>query len=438
MTKRFWTLIVLLAVSSHRAWAQGAPAAVVANSPTVLEITAFDCPGHSKHRLTGFVAQGYIGILTALHGVVGCKILAERQRPYELYPDLRILRADVERDVALLFSTKVQEDISAQKLRATRVAAVPPRGSRIFVVGYPANVSEPFANDLTIDDTTKTLQFLPAGVARDALERRNSPSFNHPIVTVGGLLQPGHSGAPLTTIEGSAIAIGDGGVVGTTGIGWAIPIKDLQLVETAALQPVFDKLIDGQSQGLFAYEESRVQPAGLSATFSLAVAPTSDGPEYRATLEIPRFLVGHRFAGVVDGGTTQNGLSQQLTTLPGTNPSVFSATVKRSYVEAGVKYFFRAVPRGAVDPYAAFSAGTTWTKGSTSRLQVTAAAGIDLPVSHRLVAYSEFAMTSANVSDALTVFNRFGNADVVPQYRWLRADKIFLGLKFAFGSLGVQ
>ena len=114
-------------------------------SPYVFRITAGACESdkilkkdpEAQRLLTGFMVQGRSGIVTALHGVVGCdNISANSEITDNYFSKLEIIGVDLDRDMALLGSDELDK-------RKDGLVAVSPgyeirSGARnLAVIGHP-------------------------------------------------------------------------------------------------------------------------------------------------------------------------------------------------------------------------------------------------------------------------------------------------------------
>src|SRR5690242_8402690 len=96
------TLTALGIAGSHRAGAQSANQDSL-DRQFVFFVKAANCRGPAPHRvLTGFRVKGMRGIVTALHGVAHCGLIAAADDSGRaVWTGLRIVRADVPHDVAV-------------------------------------------------------------------------------------------------------------------------------------------------------------------------------------------------------------------------------------------------------------------------------------------------------------------------------------------------
>lgn len=113
-------------------------------SPYVFRITAGACESdrnpsvqEAQRLLTGFMVRGQSGIVTALHGVVGChNISANSELEGNFFTNLEITEVDLDRDMALLGNDELDK-------RKDGLVAVSPgyeirSGARnLTVIGHP-------------------------------------------------------------------------------------------------------------------------------------------------------------------------------------------------------------------------------------------------------------------------------------------------------------
>jgi hypothetical protein len=108
-------------------------------SPYVYLIRVSKCgDSDSVRTLTGFRVRGKSGIVTALHGVAGCKNLAAiSEKGTALKEDLVVDSADINRDTALLLSNELK-GLPAEGLEPA--ATIPQAGLR--VEGHPLGIKD--------------------------------------------------------------------------------------------------------------------------------------------------------------------------------------------------------------------------------------------------------------------------------------------------------
>lgn len=194
----------------------------------VYHIEATGCLSEPRVRSqSGFQLKGLTGIVTALHGVVGCSAITARQSEVGsiAFRDLRIGLVDIERDVALLQSSSIHNEIGIEAGRE-----LPDGPTKVRVLGHPSNV--PGLHEMELSVPTKSVRLLGDLVPPELfipLQRRGSPSVTTRVISVNGNLQPGHSGAPILDQYGRVVGVASGGLAGgTLGIGWAVVLDDIK------------------------------------------------------------------------------------------------------------------------------------------------------------------------------------------------------------------
>lgn len=226
-----------------------------AENPDVFQILTGQCTGHSGTS-TGFRAKGISGIITALHGVVGCQKINSFIRGTDIsFRDLHIIKADVERDVALLSSSELQN--------ASFAGLVPspqrPTSEQVSVIGYPLGIREQLiSTDLKIRSRPQRRldTLLPTDLIL-VLQERNSPALDKEVLSIEGHLLPGHSGAPVLNEHAQVVGIANGGLQsGSIEIVWAIPWHDIEWKNTSQIQHELDRLAGLSKSVSFSMPES--------------------------------------------------------------------------------------------------------------------------------------------------------------------------------------
>jgi hypothetical protein len=175
---------------------------------------------------SGYDAQvdGSPGIITALHGVVGCNQISAWNLTRQFF-NLDVEKINLRKDLAFLTSSAVK----AAARPAIRVDSGF-IGRQLQVVGYAQGLGSQWNQPLTPQpDPTKLLRnILPPQVLLE-FEKRQSPHPDETVLALTGALQHGYSGAPILTEDGTVVAVADGGLGGGAfEIGWAIPIQNVQ------------------------------------------------------------------------------------------------------------------------------------------------------------------------------------------------------------------
>lgn len=196
-------------------------------SPHVYRIKAASCAQEPETRYqTGFRIRGLIGIVTALHGVVSCKSIAA-QSGDDTFTNLDIVKVDIERDAALLWSQKIAASGSAG---FSNVASTPDaRETIIHVIGYPQGATRQKAlAGVKVVALAQLVNLIPE-TSVDVLERRASPAIDIDVYSIQDPLTQGYSGAPLLDDVERIVGIGSSGLdFGRINTAWAVPIRDIQ------------------------------------------------------------------------------------------------------------------------------------------------------------------------------------------------------------------
>lgn len=202
-----------------RAWGQ---------QENLFSIIANNCPyQQGAHSLTGFRLKGQAGIVTALHGVVGCSVKAQSDGQVILRQKLDILAVDVAADIALLSSSELRRlpDQGFRSAPAARVLG----GAKVTVWGHPLGVTLKNTNLTVRRPPIELLRtFLTDPDLRERMLQRDSPSPKLGVLSLDGILLPGDSGAPILDDQGRVIGVANGGLQGGLGgLNWAIPIDSI-------------------------------------------------------------------------------------------------------------------------------------------------------------------------------------------------------------------
>lgn len=217
-------------------------------------VEAGDCVSLPEVRSqTGFRLQGVQGIVTALHGVVGCDhVTARRPETGEVHGGLRIALVDVARDVAVLQGPSLT---GSDGLRPHPTSI--PAQAEVVVLGHPAAIPTAWRMPLQVESLSlKPLYAVLPAHLFSAVQQRKSPEAGVPVLRLNGNLQPGHSGAPILDSSGAVLGIGSGGLGdGTLGIGWAIPLAGIDWRPRQERETELDDLAAFEPTLVFAYQE---------------------------------------------------------------------------------------------------------------------------------------------------------------------------------------
>jgi beta-lactam-binding protein with PASTA domain len=209
--------------------------------------------------LTGFVAKvdGTVGIVTALHGVVGCvEGGIDARNEGNNFPDLHVELVDIPHDTAFL--TPDREALTVEGLEPLE-GDLSDQGLR--VVGYPQGIIYQRSHTLSLSYQPIVLldTLLPSAAARD-LEERGSPDLERSVLSLDGPLQVGYSGAPILTVdEGLVVGVANGGL--GESIGWAMPFEDLDWRDHAEHADTLGALADKRVPELFGVTAAQAETA---------------------------------------------------------------------------------------------------------------------------------------------------------------------------------
>lgn len=257
-------------------------------SPYVYKIRIGQCKYPPALRIqTGFRVKGLEGIVTALHGVVGCdSVVAQPIGGAKPYRDLIIGKVDIDRDVALLWSEEIESELDVGLDSASPVSGDDYLGA--YLLGYPKDIiSQRILKNVEIIDTTALGNLLPT-VELDAMAARGSPSIAIEVLAVQSSFVPGHSGAPLLDRDGRVIGIANGGLdLGRIDMAWAIPWDGIQweMVSSQVSQEVsmtdLERLKDLETLDpnlLFAFEKQAATTISLATQSADTSLPSVQSP----------------------------------------------------------------------------------------------------------------------------------------------------------------
>jgi len=190
-----------------------APCSVVAQviSTHVFHVLASGCIAYPEDRdLTAVRIKGYQGLLTALHGVVGCRTIAAFQPDSnERFLEMQITRADLDNDVALISSTEIK---SPFKTGYEPLRQLPEQFQTLRVIGFPLNTKGVISTTVTVRQGTITTWANMDSKTISRLLKRGSPNVNARMLSIQGHFLPGHSGAPVLDRQDRVVAIAIGGL----------------------------------------------------------------------------------------------------------------------------------------------------------------------------------------------------------------------------------
>jgi len=198
-------------------------------------VSAHQCPGAQPSRsLTGFRATGIAGVITALHGVAGCRsIRLQAEQGPVLANQVSLTQVEINSDIAVLDSAELENSYRAT-FSISNTAPSPDQQLQVF--GYPEGLLKVLRTTVQVRNPARVpLSNLLSPDLLSELNDRNSPSTLLNIISIQGNLLPGHSGAPIFDPTNHVVAIADGGLKeGTVAISWAIPISSLGTLRPAS------------------------------------------------------------------------------------------------------------------------------------------------------------------------------------------------------------
>jgi Trypsin-like peptidase domain len=233
--QRRWTVMVA-AVAASLGIARGSDATDY--SRLASSVVRVDCllddnrsPTASKDRVgTGFVWNATGSVVTALHVVGGCKKLRAFFEKSGGEREAKIVKVLKAADLALL---QITDPPPAPPLQ--EATNDPTYDDQLVTLGYQLGSPTMSSTHLNVRyGSNKLKDFVSDDVARELLTT-HIPDPALIVTAIEGHLVHGLSGAPIMTLEGKLVAIGDGGLEnGAVGISWGIPRNNLKKLLTSA------------------------------------------------------------------------------------------------------------------------------------------------------------------------------------------------------------
>jgi S1-C subfamily serine protease len=182
---------------------------------------------------TGWCYQDSKHIITDLHVVAG---IADKDIKVSTTRSIKTCGAKVvkvlkEADLALL---ELDQDLGCKPLT---IEDVDPNSRKEYSIwGFPEGIFAVAGDDIRFArsvDNPAFLNDLIGGLSEDVtgginlkrrLEEQQYPSVKAQIIRISSTISPGHSGAPIFTLDGKVVGIADGGLrEGTARLNWAMP-----------------------------------------------------------------------------------------------------------------------------------------------------------------------------------------------------------------------
>lgn len=232
--------------------------------------------GPRVHYQTGFRVQGFKGIITSLHGVIGCKKTeALGSGSDNSYQDLKIRLVDTRKDLALLSNQVLDEAVASGLEASTNITRT------LTVVGHPHGIAAQLRSSLTLrTPATVTLQYLVPVATLVALRPRKNPDVDSEVLSIEGHLTLGHSGSPILNTSGKVVAVANGGLQdGAIEISWAIPLKNSDLLKAfdwstpQTAQTDLDHILLFEARDVFALAEGNVGALPSASCLGLTLDP---------------------------------------------------------------------------------------------------------------------------------------------------------------------
>ena len=412
----------------------------------VFVVELFNCQQGGDRRQTGVVVEGIDGLTTALHGALGCQSLAHNDVTGRVWRDLRLQLADVERDIAVLRSPGLIEDLKSGRVKPQRRGTASVSQPDLVVVGITTSARNPLPFGTRLAATHATIRgTVQPGTGFHALEIRGSPSVDASLLTVTGPLQPGHSGAPIVDSAGRVVGIGDGGSKLHEQFGWGIPMDSIKAIDVAALSNQLSRLANENSQMLFSAEPGFITADPFSTTMRILAsgAARDGGIELRVGRAIEASSI--RWQPEFTAGFDGHGIRQSVETLPGLDRTSVSRTAAGIPLGLAVSVYFGQLPRGGIDPYVRLAvAGAFADADSVPYYPVRTEIDIggDMRFRHGPAFFLELGYRTAELVDFPIKFDRYGNAETPRSTSISGYARLSLGFRFdlsdASASLDVR
>jgi hypothetical protein len=157
----------------------------------IYRLEARQCQSEPTTRsLTGFRLTGQPGLLTALHGVVGCNLVVARRADGDKnyrFVDLKIRRVDFDYDIAELVGPADLERAPQLPVAGYR----PMAGAQLYLAGFPIGVQDLLLShaEIRIGPGTRTWQAMSPAAA-EVMTNRESPKVTSPMLDIEAHIVP--------------------------------------------------------------------------------------------------------------------------------------------------------------------------------------------------------------------------------------------------------
>lgn len=232
---------------------------VAAQSGQVLRIKSSNCAYNSKgtttNFATGFVYQEngqVVGVITALHAVCGCSTISAEDNSGNDYFSLKVIKADIGNDVALLTSNEIGSKFS-EGLEFSSMSPSSFSGKKISMIARPyrVKINRDFDGQVQNTPTTQLNKFVWSEIEQN-LKDRGSPKINNSVLNLNIEITPGCSGAPILMNNKQVIGIANGGLdEGRTSICWATPSRNVDLKPISNIGIDYERLKHNNPNELF-------------------------------------------------------------------------------------------------------------------------------------------------------------------------------------------
>ncbi|MEZ4631449.1 MAG: hypothetical protein R2880_12210 [Deinococcales bacterium] len=215
-------------------WSVALVLAQAVDSPeaAIFKLRVSNCTDERELALTGFLLPSEGGLITALHGVVGCETIHAGNN-WGNFRHLSISKVDVKHDVVLLVSPELTELSNQEPLLGLSIGT---SQAAIKVISYPLNLSASLESSSLALRGDDGLEFLYNRIPLEELsdfEACGSPDVEIEVYDIEGALRPGESGAPLLNEAFEVIGVVMGGLNrGFDDIAWASRWRDIELVDS--------------------------------------------------------------------------------------------------------------------------------------------------------------------------------------------------------------